>query len=106
MIEGIGERGKDFVEIWHSPEAPNESVKDPSRQEAYLRYAGGMFVARSATESEWMEQAGGNGHYIKADPEMTKPLSCEDCGTPWFSREAFTRHYKFAHGGTIARSRR
>lgn len=101
-ISFIGERGKDFVDIWHSPDSPNEVVKSDI---GYLKFRGGLFVAKSNEEDAAIEKAAVKGHYERSDPKVTEPFTCQfpGCSTVWFNQSSFTRHTKFAHTGGMTR---
>jgi hypothetical protein len=101
-ISFIGERGKDFVDIWHSPESPNEVVKTG---DTYLKFRGGIFVAKNSDEDSAIERASSKGHYDRSDPEIIEPFACQmpGCNTIWFNQRSFTRHTRFAHTSGMTR---
>lgn len=105
-VAGVGVRGKDFVEIWNSPEAPNINLKNPSSDSDFLKFNLGTFIARTSGENEAVVMANRTNRYVKADPDLTKPFFCGECHSPWFSQEAYDRHMRFAHVGTAPRARR
>lgn len=100
VIEPFGVRGVDFVDIWHSPESPNEGVMMGGRI-TYFR--SGMLVTTDPEVDFAIERAGKKGAYVRSDPKLTQPFVCELCGSPWYSQSAFTRHTRFAHTGGMTR---
>jgi hypothetical protein len=103
-ISFIGERGKDFVDIWHSPDSPNEVVKTGDG-ETYLKFRGGLFVAKNDEEDAAIARAAKNGKYDRSDPNITEPFVCQmpGCNTIWFNQSSYTRHTRFAHTSGMTR---
>ncbi len=101
-VELIGERGKDYVDIWHSPESPNEVIKYGAGN-SFLKFRGGILVSRTEGEDAYIENAASKGGYTRSDPNIDEPFECLICGSLWFSQNAFTRHTKFAHTGSMTR---
>lgn len=102
VVGRLGVRGVDFIDIWHSPEAPNESIKW-GEGDSYLKFRGGTLVALDDEQDARVELAAEKGHYLRSDPKITEPFECQICGLPWYSQVAFTRHTKFSHTGTMTR---
>lgn len=93
----IGERGKDYHEIWHAPTSPNERIKTGDG-DRFIIFRNGLFVAPDETASAIVAQANKRDRYIPADPDQVRPIVCDECGLPWFSATAFSKHMRYAHG--------
>lgn len=98
-VEGYGVRGKDFVEIWHAPRAPQEQIRVLTDQ--FVKFRNGVLVTRTDEQEAVVQRASRLGRYVRSDPEMTKPLVCkvDNCNTKWYSGDAFSAHTEFAHTG-------
>lgn len=98
IVDLIGERGKDFVEIWHSPESPQECVMIGRDRLRCFRNA--TIVTKDEEEDAVIDRSADKGHYYRSDPDLVRPLVCDFCKWPFYSQAAFTRHTRFSHSGT------
>ena len=102
-VDLIGIRGVDFVEIWHSPESPNEMIRFDTSHDGFLRFRNALLVTRDEDEQAVVKNAAKKGRYFPADPEQTRPLVCQLCSWPFYSIDAFTRHTRFSHTSGMTR---
>lgn len=100
VVEGYGVRGKDFLEIWQSPESPEEMIR--VRTDQFAQFRNGLLATKTDEQEAVVSTASRQGKYMRSDPEVRKPFVCklQGCRHPvWFSAEAFTKHTAFSHTG-------
>lgn len=98
VVEGYGVRGKDFIEIWQSPQSPNEQVR--VRTDEFAKFQAGLLATKTDEQESVITSAAVKGRYMRSDPDVRKPFRCRviGCKQPlWFSADAFTMHSQYAH---------
>lgn len=95
-------RGKCPTAVFNAPNSPNERIAFSRKEGGHaLRFVRGMLAVFSEGDASVVRRASPGGRvYIESDPKFRdEPLWCDDCRpkTPWFSKEAFRQHVRFAH---------
>jgi hypothetical protein len=99
--EPFGVRGEDFVEIWHSPESPDEQIR--ISQDRFVKFKKGILVVKDAGINDVIQSASRKGRYVKSDPDVLKPFVCTLCQTPWYSQEVYGIHMTYTHASGMTR---